>query len=212
MLDQCACAFRPEEQLLQRKNAEQTAVLVDHIDRVNVVHLLGLLPHLNDRARHGGIRSHGHQFLRHERTGGAFLIAHQFLDVLAMLLVLEQLDHLALLLLGKLRDHVRRIVGIDVFQHILGDLAAGERAQQTFAHLLIELQQHFCRLLMLQQAVHVHGLLIVQPIKYRGDVRCMQLGQHGLHLLIAALLDILADIVQHLFGELEGHGCADRLF
>ena len=107
--------------LLEWKDALQTFFVIDHIDVVDFVELLGLHAHLLEALGHTPVLVDGHHLGAHQSAGGVFVVLQQVHDVASLLNVLDVREHLLLLVLVELAHQVNGIVGVHIIHEALGD-------------------------------------------------------------------------------------------
>ena len=152
---------------------------------------LGLSPHLPDGLGHGPVHLHADQLRAHEGAGGAFRMAQQGEQVLAVLRI-ELGDDFLSPLLRKFADHVGRIVRIDVLEDFLGDFLVGQGGQQSLSDVLLQLDEHVPPLFDVDEFPEVLHLLVLKTVEHFGDVGRMQFLELGTEVVIPTLGDVLA--------------------
>jgi hypothetical protein len=165
-------------------------VVVHHVEIERAVARRGLANVL-DRLRDGGLLADGDELGRHEPARRALLVLEELLDLLGLLL-LHQLEDFLGLLLGQLLDDVRHVLGRHPVQDA-GDLDFGKRADQLAQRGIVELGEHFARVLRAQQAEDANlvlGRQLADDARHVGLVRVLQeVGEP----LVAALAEKLLD-------------------
>ena len=158
------------DEFLQREGAAQSVVVVDDIDVIDLVHVLGLHPELFDALGHRPVLVDHKHLGTHQTTGGVLVIFEKVDDVARLLHVVDVGDHLVAVLLVKVLDEVNRVVGVEMVDIQTGDFLGVHVAEELPSVILVKLHQHGGGLVAIEQLVEVFGLRQVEVLIQLGDV------------------------------------------
>ena len=130
------------DHLLQREDALQAFVVVDDVDVVDFVQLLGLHAHFLQTLGHTPVLVHGHHFRAHESARGVLVILQQVYDVASLFDVLDVREDLLLLVLVEAAHQVYGVVRVHVVHELLGDGFRGEQLEELLADVFVHLHQY----------------------------------------------------------------------
>ena len=172
---------------LQGEKAFQPVVVVDDIDIVDLVKVLGLLAHRLDAVGHRHVLVDDNHLGRHVTTRGILIILQQVHDVARLLHVVDVADDVLAVLLVKFLDHVDGVIGIHLL-HLLGDFLVGHQFQQVGTLILIEFHQHVGGRLVIKQQHDEQGLLVIEVPHQFGNIGGMQVLNLALDLLLVLII------------------------
>ena len=184
-----------QKEPLQGQPAEQLSCGVDHVDAVEGLDLFRLLAHFADGLGDRPVHFDTDELRAHEGAGGAFRVAQQGQQVLAVLRV-QLGDDLFGPLLRQFADHVGRVIRIDVLEDLLGDFLVGQGGEQRFSDVLLQLDEHVSPFLDIDQFPEVLDLLVLEAVEDLGDVGRVQFLEPGAEFVIPTLGDVLAQGLQ----------------
>ncbi len=158
------------DEFLQREGAAQAVVVVDHIDVIDLVHVLGLHPELLDALGHRPVLVDHQHLGAHQTAGGVLVIFEQVDDVAGLLHIVDVGQHLVAVLLVEVLYEVDGVVGVEMVDIEAGDFLGVHVAQELAAVILVKLHQHVGGLVAVEQPVEVLGLRQVEVLIQLGDV------------------------------------------
>ncbi len=138
--------------LLEREHAFQLRIVVDNVDVVYLVHVLGLHSHLLDGLGHRPVFVNDNHLRAHKAAGGVFVVFQEVDDVAGLLYVVDVREDFVALVFVEGLDEVHGVVRVEVVD-LLCDFLGGHVAEELAAVVLVKLHEHVGGLLLVQEAV-----------------------------------------------------------
>ena len=107
------------DHLLQRQDTFQLLIVINNIDVVDFIHLLGLLTHFVDTLRHTPVFIDGNHLRTHQTTGGILVVLQQIDDITRLLDILDVRKDFFLPVLVQLTHEVHGIIRLHVVHEAL---------------------------------------------------------------------------------------------
>ena len=183
------------DQILERQDAHQFPVRVDHEHLVEVLDLLRLPPDRLQRLLDGRGVPHGDHVARHEATGGLRVVAEEALDIGAVLHLRE--DPL-LRFRGEIAEHVRRVVVLQLPDDLRGPLGTQRRERLLGVGPLRHFRQRLAGKLGRERLHHRDALVLVEGgehVREIGRLEVVRLADEVGELAAADELDHALDVV-----------------
>ena len=178
---------------LEREDALQAVIIVNDIDVINLIQVLGLLAHRLDAVGHRHILVDDNHLGGHVTTGGILVILQQVNDVARLLHVIDVADDVLTVLLVKLLDHVNGIVGVHLL-HLLGDFLVGHQLHQVMTLVLVEFHQDVGGGLVVEHQHDEQRFLIAEVAHQLGQVGRVHVPDLGAYQLLVFAVNQLFEI------------------
>ncbi len=187
-------------EFFERKSAAQTVLVVDDIDIIDLVHVLGLHPHLLYALGHAPVFVYHNHFRTHQTAGRILVILQKVDDVAGLLYVVDVAENLLAVILVKLLNNVDRIIRIKVFD-LLGDIGHIHLREKLGSVVLVKLHEHIGLHLLVKKLEEIFGLIEIEILIKLRDVGRMEVGKFLGSGRIGTVMDNFTQVCEIFGGE-----------
>ena len=188
------------DQFLERESAAQTILVIHHIYIIDLIHILGLHPHLLDAFRHTPVLVDHDHFRTHKTAGGVFVIFEKVDDVTGLFYVVNVAQDLVAFFLVEFLNDIHGIVRVEMFD-LLGDVGRIHLREELGAVILIEFHEDSGLHLLIEEFEQIFRLVEIQILIKLCYVGGVKVGKFFRRCCIGVIMDDVAQMFEVFRGE-----------
>ena len=188
---------------LRRQDADQSLQVIDDVDVVDLVQLLGLTAHLVEAHGHGPIGIHHDHLLPHHTTGGVLIVVEEVDDIARLLQVRDMGEDRILPLAPQVADQVGGIVGIHILDDLRGDLLLRHEGEDLTTPVLVHLGDDVRHLDIREHPEGTRRILIGEVVDEGGDVGRVHRMEGALQLSRIVGLEVVTELFRQFGGQFD---------
>ncbi len=163
-------------ELFERERASQTVFIVHNVDIIDLVHILGLHPHLPDTFRHTPILVNHDHLRTHESAGCVLVIFQEVYDVTGLFHIVYVGKNLVAVFLVKFLNDVYRVIRVKML-YLFGDILGIHLGKEARALVLVKLHEHISLCILVKKKKQILGLVNVKVAIEVGYIRRMEISK-----------------------------------